>query len=421
MSFLDQADPQVAQIIRSERTRQCDTLEMIASENHASPAVLEAMGSVMTDKYAEGYPGRRYYCGNENMDAAEQLAIDRAKELFACEHANVQPHSGTNANIACYIAALSPGDKIMGMDLSHGGHLSHGLHINISGKLYEIVSYGVEDETETLDMDHVRQIALKEQPKMIIAGASAYARTIDFEAFGKIADEVGALLLSDIAHIAGLVVAGLHPTPVPHSALVTTTTHKTLRGPRGGVVLCREQWAKKINSAVFPGIQGGPIMQNIAAKAVAFRECLQPEFTEYCKQIIANAKALATALMQRGWRLVSGGTDNHLMLVDLRSRLPETTGRDAAVRLASAGIIANWNTIPNDPRPPLKASGIRLGTPALTTRGMGATEMEAIAGWIDQVLAAEDDSPVISEVRAQVSDLCKAFPVPWALEEQVDA
>jgi len=421
MSFLAQVDPEVAEIIRNERTRQCDTLEMIASENHASSAVLEAMGSVMTDKYAEGYPGRRYYCGNENMDAAEQLAIDRAKELFGCEHANVQPHSGTNANIACYIAALEPGDKIMGMDLSHGGHLSHGLHINISGKLYNIVSYGVEDETETLDMDHVRQIALKEQPKMIIAGASAYARTIDFEAFGKIADEVGAVLLSDMAHIAGLVAAGLHPSPVPHSALVTTTTHKTLRGPRGGVVLCREEWAKKINSAVFPGIQGGPIMQNIAAKAVAFKECLKPEFKDYCKAIIDNAQALAQALMELGWRLVSGGTDNHLLLVDLRSRLPETTGRDAAVRLASAGMIANWNTIPNDPRPPLKASGIRLGTPALTTRGMGTAEMIRIAGWIDQVLTADDDSPVIGKVRSQVSELCEAFPIPWAVEDQADA
>lgn len=406
MSFLDAADPEVGRIIKTERDRQGNTLEMIASENHASPAVLEAMGSVLTDKYAEGYPGRRYYCGNENMDAVEQLAIDRAKELFACEHANVQPHSGTNANIACYMAALDPGDKVMGMHLAHGGHLSHGLHINISGKLYEIVNYGVEDDSETLDMDHVRDIALAEKPKMIIAGASAYSRIIDFEAFGRIADEVGAVLLSDIAHIAGLVVAGMHPTPVPYGALVTTTTHKTLRGPRGGVVLCREDWAKKINSAVFPGIQGGPIMQNIAAKAVAFAECLKPAFKEYCKAVIFNAKALAAALSELGWRLVSGGTDNHLMLIDLRSRMPETTGKQAAIRLGSAGIIANWNTIPNDPRPPMKASGVRLGTPALTTRGMGQTQMRQIAKWIDQILVADDDSPAIAEVRQAVKDMC---------------
>jgi len=414
MSFLAETDPEVARIVESERHRQRDTLEMIASENHASRAVLEAMGSVLTDKYAEGYPGRRYYCGNENMDAAEQLAIDRAKQLFGSEHVNVQPHSGTNANIACYIAALEPGDKIMGMNLSHGGHLSHGMRLNLSGRLYEVVSYGVADETEVLDMDHVREIAVKEKPNMIIAGASAYARIIDFEAFGKIADEVEAVLLSDIAHIAGLVVAGIHPTPVPYSALVTTTTHKTLRGPRGGMILCREEWAKKINSAVFPGTQGGPIMQNIAAKAVAFGECLKPEFNEYCKAIVANARALGENLIELGWRLVSGGTDNHLLLIDLRSRMPDTTGRDAAMRLAAAGIIANWNTIPNDPRPPLKASGIRLGTPALTTRGMGIEQMKQIAKWIDEILTCDDDSPRIAAVRQEVSEFCKGFPVPWA-------
>jgi len=414
MSALAEVDPEVARIIAAERQRQGDTLEMIASENHASRAVLEAMGSVLTDKYAEGYPGRRYYCGNKNMDAAEQLAIDRAKQIFGAEHVNVQPHSGTNANIAVYIAALRPGEKIMGMSLAHGGHLSHGHPINLSGKLYEIIGYGVEDDSEMLDMDHVRQIALNERPQMIVAGASAYARTIDFEAFGQIADEVGCPLVSDIAHIAGLVATGLHPSPVPHSAIVTTTTHKTLRGPRGGMILCRAEWAKKINSAVFPGIQGGPIMQNIAAKAVAFAECLKPEFADYCKAIVANAKALAAELMALGWRLVSGGTDNHLLLLDLRSRMPDTTGRDAAMRLARAGVIANWNTIPNDPRPPLKASGIRLGTPALTTRGMGPEQMEQIAKWIDQVLTAEDDSDVVASVRGQVSELCKAFPVPWA-------
>jgi len=414
MNCLAEVDPKVAEIIASERDRQCNTLEMIASENHVSPAVLEAMGSVLTDKYAEGYPGRRYYCGNENMDAVEQLAIDRVKELFGCQHANVQPHSGTSANIACYMAALAPGDKIMGMALAHGGHLSHGMRLNLSGKLYGVVSYGVEDDTEVLDMDHVRDIALKEKPKMIIAGASAYPRIIDFAAFGAIADEVGAVLLSDIAHIAGLVAAGLHPSPVPHGALVTTTTHKTLRGPRGGVILCREQWAKKINSAVFPGIQGGPIMQNIAAKAVAFKQCLSPEFKTYSQAVIDNAKALADELTALGWRLVSGGTDNHLLLVDLRSRMPDVTGRQAALRLAKAGIIANWNTIPNDPRPPLKASGIRLGSPALTTRAMGPEQMKQIAGWIDQVLCADDDSPVIASTRSAVTELCRAFPVPWA-------
>ena len=414
MSLLAETDPEAARIIERERKRQSETLEMIASENHASPGVLEAMGSVLTDKYAEGYPGRRYYCGNENMDAAEQLAIDRAKQLFGSEHVNVQPHSGTNANIACYIAALNPGDKIMGMELSHGGHLSHGMRLNLSGKLYEVVSYGVADKTEMLDMDHVREIALKEKPNMIIAGASAYARIIDFEAFGKIADEVGAVLLSDIAHIAGLIVAGIHPRAVPYSALVTTTTHKTLRGPRGGMILCREEWAKKINSAVFPGIQGGPIMQNIAAKAVAFGECLKPGFAEYAKAIVANAKALAENLMELGWRLVSGGTDNHLLLIDLRSRMPETTGREAAMRLAAAGIIANWNTIPNDPRPPMRASGIRLGTPAITTRGVGIEQMKQIAGWIDEILTVQDDSPRIASVRQGVSEFCKDFPVPWA-------
>lgn len=413
MDVLERTDPQAAAIIQAERDRQSNTLELIASENHTSAGVLEAMGSVLTDKYAEGYPGRRYYCGNENIDNAEQLAIDRAKEMFACEHANVQPHSGTSANIAVYMAALEPGDKIMGMKLAHGGHLSHGMHLNFSGKMYEVVDYGVEDETEMIDMDHVREIALKERPGMIVAGASAYPRIIDFEAFGKIADEAGSHVLADIAHIAGLVVAGLHPTPVPHCAFVTSTTHKTLRGPRGGLILTRDEWAKKINSTIFPGIQGGPLEQIIIAKAVAFGECLKPQFSEYCKAIITNAKTLAETLMEKGWRLVSGGTDNHLMLLDLRSRLPETTGRDAAMRLATAGIITNWNTIPNDPRPPLKASGIRLGTPALTTRQMGPEQMRLVAGWIDEVLITGEDEKAILSVRSKVEELCKAFPVPW--------
>ena len=414
MSILEQTDPQAAAIIQAERHRQVTTLELIASENHTSPSVLEAMGSVLTDKYAEGYPGRRYYCGNENIDNAEQLAIDRTKEMFGCDHANVQPHSGTSANIAVYMAALKVGDKIMGMKLAHGGHLSHGMHLSFSGKMYDVVDYGVDDESEVLDMDHVREVALKERPAMIVAGASAYPRIIDFEAFGQIGDEIGAHVLADIAHIAGLVVAGVHPTPVPHCAFVTTTAHKTLRGPRGGLILCRQEWAKKIDSTVFPGIQGGPLEHMIIAKAVAFGECLKPEFTDYCKAIVANAKALAEALMEKGWRLVSGGTDNHLMLLDLRSRLPETTGRDAALRLAAAGIIANWNTIPNDPRPPLKASGIRLGTPALTTRGMGAEQMRTVAGWIDDVLVGGEDEKVVLSVRASVEELCKAYPLPWA-------
>ena len=411
MSILSQSDPQVAQMIRNEELRQANTLEMIASENHTSSAVLETMGTVLTDKYAEGYPGKRYYCGNENMDAIEQLAIDRAKELFGCEHVNVQPHSGTSANIAVYLAALKPGDKIMGMSLAHGGHLSHGMAINFSGIFYKVASYGVEDDSETLDMDRVREIALRERPTILVTGASAYSRIIDFAAFGSIAREVGCLMLADIAHIAGLIVGGVHPSPVQQAEFVTTTTHKTIRGPRGGTILCREAWAKKINSAVFPGIQGGPLMQSIAAKAVAFGECLKPSFKQYARDVIANAKVLADGLMERGWRLVSGGTDNHLMVIDLRSRLPETTGRDAAIRLAAAGIICNWNAIPNDPRPPLKTSGIRLGTPALTTRGMGAEQMKLVAGWIDRLLTSQDDAEV-NAVRASVEELCKAYPVP---------
>ncbi len=412
MSTLEKVDPEVNSIIRAEQQRQSGTLEMIASENHVSPAVLEAMGTVLTDKYAEGYPGKRYYCGNEHMDAIERLAIDRAKRVFSAEHANVQPHSGTSANIAVYFATLKPKDKILGMHYAHGGHLSHGLSVNISGMLYKVASYGVEDESETLDMDHVREIALKERPNLIIAGASAYPRIIDFEAFGKIADEVGCPLMCDIAHIAGLVISGVHPTPVPHSAFVTTTNHKTLRGPRGGMILCRSEWADRIDAAVFPGIQGGPIMQNIAAKAVALGECFKPTFKEYCEQIVINCKALAEALVEKGWRLVSGGTDNHLLLIDLRSRMPETTGKEAALQLASAGIISNWNSIPNDPRPATKTSGIRLGTPALTTRGMGTEQMKQIAGWIEDILASGADENVITTVRGGVSELCVQFPIP---------
>ncbi len=414
MSVLKQADPIAAAIIEAEKNRQSNTLELIASENHISPAVLEALGSVLTDKYAEGYPGERYYYGNEHIDDAERLAIDRAKKLFGCEHANVQAHSGTNANMGVYLAALKPGDKILGMKLAHGGHLSHGMKLNFSGMLYDAAEYGVEDDTERLDMDHIREIALREKPAMIITGASAYPRTIDFKAFADIAKEVGCLMLADIAHIAGLVAAGLHPSPVPHCEFVTATAHKTLRGPRGGLIFCRKEWAKRIDSAIFPGIQGGPLEHTVIAKAVAFGECLTDEFRDYARSIIANAKMLSERLMEKDWRLVSGGTDNHLMLIDLRSRLPETTGRDAAGWLAAAGIISNQNAIPNDPRPPKTTSGIRLGTPALTSRGMGVGEMRQVADWIDQVLLAGGDEQVVSQVLSAVQELCKAFPVPWA-------
>ncbi len=421
MSPLRSTDPRVAEIIAAEQRRQEDTLEMIASENHASPAVLEAMGTVLSDKYAEGYPGKRYYCGNENMDSIEQLAIDRAKELFGCDHVNVQPHSGTSANMAVYLAAIKPLDKIMGMDLAHGGHLSHGLDINISGKLYKTTSYGLDPDTEILDMDNVRTIAKKWKPDLLICGASSYPRTIDFEAFGQIADEIGCPLMSDIAHIAGLVVAGVHPSPVPYSAFVTTTTHKTLRGPRGGLILCRDEWAKRINSAVFPGIQGGPIMQNVAAKAVAFGECLSPEFKDYARAVVDNCKILADELMARGWRLVSGGTDNHLLVIDLRTRLPEVTGYDAATRMAKAGLVTNWNSIPGDERPPSKTSGIRMGTPALTTRGMGPEQMKQIVAWMERILIDGADDKALDTIAAEVLEVAKAFPIPQTPYHSADA
>jgi len=412
METLHIADPDVADVITRELQRQSDTLELIASENHVSLPVLQAMGTVLTDKYAEGYPGRRYYCGNENMDVVENLCIDRAKALFGAEYVNVQPHSGTNANLAVYLAALKPGDKIMGMDLAHGGHLSHGKDKNLSGMMFQVVHYGVEPGTERLDMDKVRELALRERPAMLVCGASAYPRTIDFAAFGAIAAEVGCPLLSDIAHIAGLVIGRRHPDPVPHSDFVTTTNHKTLRGPRGGIILAKAKWGKAIDAAVFPGIQGGPLMHVIAAKAVAFREAQQPAFRAYIAAILANARAMADALQERGWRLVSGGTDNHLMLIDLRSRLPELTGRAAALRLAEAGIVVNWNCIPFDPRPPMQTSGIRLGTPALTTRGMHVGHMKTIAGWIDEVLTSNGDAAVIEKIRPQIQDLCRQHPVP---------
>jgi glycine hydroxymethyltransferase len=412
MSSLDNVDPQVAAMITAEKRRQGSTLEMIASENHVSAPVLEAMGSVLTDKYAEGYPNRRWYCGCEHMDSVEQLAIDRANALFGSEHANVQPHSGTSANLAVYLAALKPGSKIMGMRLDQGGHLSHGLEINLSGICYKAVHYGLNKDTEQLDMEEIRRMARQERPDMLVVGASAYPRTIDFAAFGAIAKEVGCMMLSDIAHIAGLVAGGIHPSPVPHSDFVTTTTHKTLRGPRGGVVLSKNKYAKPLDSAIFPGLQGGPLMHVVAAKAVAFGEALKPEFKQYSQAIVDNAKALATALLERGWRLVSGGTDNHLILIDLRSRMPDLTGHQAANWLAAAGIVANKNKIPFDPRSAAESSGVRLGTPALTTRGMGPSQMKQIAVWIDTVLSSNARVGAIAGVRAAVEEICREFPIP---------
>ena len=412
MGIIEKVDPEVAEIINAEQARQSETLELIASENHASAAVMEALGSVLTDKYAEGYPNKRWYCGCENMDDIEQLAIARAKRLFSAEHANVQAHSGTTANLAVYMAALNPGDKIMGMNLAHGGHLSHGLAANVSGMFYKVTSYNVREDTELLDLDQIRDQALAEKPDILVVGASAYPRTIDFEALGAIADEAGCPMLADIAHIAGLVVAGQHPHPFPHADFVTSTTHKTLRGPRGGLILCAKAWAKKIDAAIFPGMQGGPFMHSVAAKAVAFHEALNPDFVEYAKQIIVNAKAMADELMAKGWRLVSGGTDNHLMLVDLRSRLDDVTGHQAAQWLASAGIVTNKNLIPFDTRPPMATSGIRLGTPAVTTRGMGVDEMKLIADWIETVLTSGGDEGVIKKVHKEVLELCRQNPIP---------
>jgi glycine hydroxymethyltransferase len=409
---LEQTDPEIAELICKEHDRQKNTLELIASENHVSIPVLRALGSVLTDKYAEGYPDRRCYCGCEKVDDVEQLAIDRAKQLFGADHANVQPHSGTSANLAVYIAALQPGDKILAMDLSHGGHLSHGKSINISGMFYQPVYYGVQEQSERIDMDAVREIARKEKPALIVAGASAYPRKIDFAAFGEIARELSVPLLCDIAHIAGLVVAEEHDDPVPHADFVTTTNHKTLRGPRGGIILCKESWAKAIDRAVFPGIQGGPLMHSIAAKAVSFKEAMTDDFRRYTRAILDNAQALAAALLQRGWRLVSDGTDNHLMLVDLRSKLPDLTGRDAADMLARADLVCNMNAIPFDPRGPMTASGIRLGTPAVTSRGLKADDMDPLADWIDRILVSGGDDEVIAQARQHVAEVTAAHPVP---------
>jgi glycine hydroxymethyltransferase len=409
MQHLTETDPEIAAAIQDEVRRQEEGLELIASENFVSLAVMAAAGSVMTNKYAEGYPGKRYYGGCEFVDVAESLAIARAKELFGAEHVNVQPHSGAQANMAVYMAMLKPGDTILGMNLAHGGHLTHGHPLNFSGKYFTIVPYGVSKDDERLDYDELDRLAREHKPKMIVVGASAYPRRFDFARIRAVADEVGALVMTDMAHIAGLVAAGEHPSPVPHSDFVTTTTHKTLRGPRGGMVLCRAQYAKDLDRTVFPGVQGGPLMHVIAAKAVCFKEALTPAFRRYQQQIVRNAAALAAALSAAGFRLVSGGTDNHLMLVDVFSK--GLTGKVAEAALNRAAITVNKNAIPFDQNPPMVASGIRVGTPAVTTRGMGEAEMRQIAALIARVLDAPDDEAVTRAVRADVTALCAKFPL----------
>jgi glycine hydroxymethyltransferase len=416
MEHLSNVDPDIAAAIRHEWHRQEEGLELIASENFVSRAVLEATGSVMTNKYAEGYPGKRYYGGCEFVDVAETLAIERAKQLFGAEHANVQPHSGAQANMSVYVAMLKPGDTILGMNLAHGGHLTHGHPLNFSGKYFNIVPYGVRKDDERLDYDELERLAREHRPRMIVVGASAYPRQFDFARVRAVANEVGALMMTDMAHIAGLVAAGAHPSPVPHSDFVTTTTHKTLRGPRGGMVLCRAEFAKDIDRAVFPGVQGGPLMHVIAGKAVCFKEALAPDFKAYQHQIVANARRLADRIAAAGFRLVSGGTDNHLMLVDVFSR--QVTGKAAEAALGRAAITVNKNAIPFDQNPPMTASGIRIGTPAVTTRGMREPEMDAIAAMITRVLAAPDDAAVAAAVRTEVAALCHAFPLSAALITQ---
>jgi glycine hydroxymethyltransferase len=409
MSFLKESDPEIHEIIRKETERQAYRLELIASENFVSEAVLEATGSVLTNKYAEGYPGKRYYGGCEYVDQAESLAIERAKEIFGADHVNVQPHSGSQANMAVYLAVMNPGDTLLGMNLSHGGHLTHGSPVNFSGKLFNVVAYGVREDTETIDYDQVRDLAIRHRPKLIVVGASAYPRIIDFKAFREIADEAGCMVMADIAHIAGMVAVGLHPTPVPYCEFVTTTTHKTLRGPRSGMIMCREDQAKKLNSAIFPGIQGGPLMHVIAAKAVALKEAMTPSFKEYQAQILRNAVALARTLASRGHRLVSGGTDNHLMLVNLKDS--PMTGKEGEEALERVGITVNKNTVPFETRSPFVTSGVRIGTPALTTRGMKEREMERIGNWIADVLASPADPSVQKRVSAGVREICDAFPL----------
>jgi len=411
MSFLRQADPEISQAIGLEGRRQEETINLIASENYASPAVLEAQGSFLTNKYAEGYPGRRYYGGCENMDIIEGLATERAKELFRAQHANVQSHSGAQANMAAYFALLKPGDTAMGMSLAHGGHLTHGARASSSGRLYNFITYGLSIETERIDFPEVERLALKHKPKLIVTGASAYPRIIDFERFRHIADMAGAKMMADIAHIAGLVAAGLHPSPVPYADVVTSTTHKTLRGPRGGFILCRRELASAIDSAVFPEMQGGPLMHVIAAKAVAFHEAMKPGFADYQRAILDNARALAGELQRLGLRLISGGTDNHLILVDLSES--GVSGKEAEEALGRAGIVVNRNTVPfiND-QPPQIANGIRLGTPAVTTRGLGAPEMEHLACLIVKVINNMGNTDTLNQVSQEVRELCHRFPVP---------
>ena len=409
MSYVKQQDPKVQEMIELELGRQRNKLEMIASENFVSQAVMEAQGSVLTNKYAEGYPHKRYYGGCEYVDMVEELAIERAKQLFGAEHVNVQPHSGSQANFGVYFALLEPGDTIMGMNLSHGGHLTHGSPVNVSGKYFNIIPYGVDAETGRIDYEEMRKIAQEHKPKMIIGGGSAYSRQIDFKTMADIAHEVGAIFMVDMAHFAGLVAAGLHPNPVEYADIVTTTTHKTLRGPRGGMIMCKEEYAKAIDKSIFPGIQGGPLMHVIAAKAVAFGEALQPEFKEYAKQIIVNAQTLADALQQEGFTIVSGGTDTHVLLVDLRT--VGLTGKVAEHVLDEVGITCNKNTIPFDPESPFVTSGIRLGTPALTTRGLHAEDMKEIASIISLVLKQPEDTAVLTEAKQRVAALCKKYPM----------
>ena len=408
-------DPELAASMLAERQRQEDHIELIASENYASPRVLEAQGSVLTNKYAEGYPGKRYYGGCEYVDVAETLAIERAKKLFGADYANVQPHSGSQANAAVYLAMLKAGDRILGMSLDHGGHLTHGAKVNFSGKLFEAHQYGIRNDNGEIDYDALERQAVEVQPKLIIAGFSAYSRVLDFPRFRAIADRVGAYLMADMAHIAGLVAAGVYPSPVPYADVVTTTTHKTLRGPRGGLILARknDELTKKFNSLVFPGTQGGPLMHVIAAKAVAFLEALQPEFVTYQKQVLANARAMAARLQQRGYRIVSGGTDNHLFLIDLSDK--NITGKDADAALGRAHLTVNKNSVPNDPRPPMVTSGIRVGTPAATTRGFKEAEVVQVADWIADILDAEGSEAAVEKVRTEVTALCRRFPV-YALQ-----
>lgn len=410
---LAQTDPQIAQLISKESARQESTLELIASENHVSQAVMEAAGSTLTNKYAEGYPGARYYQGCGYYDQIESLAIERAKSMFSCGFANVQPHSGASANLAAFMAIMKPGDQYISLNLASGGHLSHGMKLNASAQFYRPAHYELDPKTEQIDFDSVRAKAHELKPKMILCGYSAYPRIIDFAKFRQIADEVGAMLMADVAHIAGLIVGGAHPSPFPHAHIVTTTTHKTLRGPRGGLILTNDpEIAKAVNRSVFPGTQGGPLMHIIAAKAVAFGEALQPQYKTYIQQVVKNAKALAAALVGKGYRLVSGGTENHLMLVDLRAKDPDLTGADVALALEKGGIIANMNGIPNDPRPPKVTSGVRLGTPAITTRGLKEADMATVADFIDRIIAARKDDAKLAAIRGEIANFCKRFPMP---------